>query len=158
MVDDAQLASSSIVGIEILAKGTHIHLENVNLYAGHVLHRQHAFFGSIHATDRRAIAVVLIPRTRALQKSDAARFNAIGGTRDVPPGRTRCTEHTLKLQRGNDIGIATIAPLWRPLGFIQRISGRQHRCTDIQRLHNRRHIVIHCARFAGIDAKVTFRA
>ncbi len=152
MIDDAQFLPSAVIGVKVLAKGAHVHLENVNLDAGHVFHGQHGFFGGVHAAYRRAIGMFLVSRTNALQEGDALWLRAVGRTLDVPQGRPRGAEHPLELHGRDDVGIAPVAPLWRLARIVELVAGGQHHCTDFQRLFLLNVVVVDRIGLAGIDA------
>ena len=158
VIDDAQFLPPAVIGIKIFAKGAHVHLKDVNLYAGHVFHSQHGFFGGVHAADGGAIVVVLIAGAGALQKGDALWLRAVGGPPDVAVGGAGGAEQAFELHGRDHVGIAPIAPLWRASRIIELVTGREYHRADFERLCAGGHIVVNSLRLAGIHAEVALGA
>src|SRR3972149_10629666 len=71
VLDAVLLARPLVVGLVTLAKGTHVHHEDVDLRFGVVLACHDRLFGGVHAADGRAVVMRRIARADALQEGEA---------------------------------------------------------------------------------------
>ena len=131
VIDNTVVLPASIVRVKALAKGTHIHLEHVYLDAGHVFHDQHRLFGRVHAADRRAVRVLLIPRPNTLQKGNALGLRAIRHPCNMSSRGAGCAEHSFEFKRVDHVGKATIAPFRRPGRIIETVARSQDHSADL---------------------------
>ena len=101
------------VGGVLLAEGALVHDKDFALDAGQAFLGQDRFLGGIHAADRRAVGMLLISRADALQPGDPLGDLAIGWALDDALRGAGAAGQALKLQAGDDVGIAPVAQLFR---------------------------------------------
>ena len=126
----------------------------MDLNARHMVQSQHGFFGGVHAADRRAVVVVLVPRADALQKGNALRLGMVRQARDVAFCWARGAQEPLELHGRDHVGVSPIAQLPRLLSIVKLVAGRQHHCPHLQRLLVGGLLVVNRVGFAGQHALV----
>ena len=98
-----------VILLEALAEGAQVHEEDVALQPfAEMLLGNDGFFRGIHAADGRAVIVLGIARTNALQEGNPLRLLPVEGPQNVAGIWAGSGENPLELQRGQHIREAAI--------------------------------------------------
>ncbi len=103
------LDGSTIELIEVLARGSHIDVEDIDIRIRVVILCKHCMLRGVHTADLRAVRLATLVRIAgltgayALDEYDGLRLLAVGRTEEVTAGRTGSIHETLILEGGHDI-------------------------------------------------------
>jgi hypothetical protein len=116
-----------------------------------MLNGHDGFFGGIHAANGRAVIVVLVPASNALQEGDPFWAGLIRGPPDMATGWSAGREHALILESGDNVGVAAETVFLGQLRLVDLVAWGEYDGANIQVAFRFHHVMIDCILAAGED-------